>query len=51
MDALSKVTVSAEEVLRDLKIKGRWLDKESCTLYTLMAISKQSVAQSKREKQ
>lgn len=49
-DAMSKVTVSAEEVLRDLKIKDRWIDKETCAQYTLMVISKESVAQAKREK-
>jgi len=49
-DILSKVTVSAEEVLRDLQVKARWTDKESCTLYTLMTISKSSVAHAKREK-
>ena len=49
-DALSKVSVTAEEVLRDLKVKGRWVDKDTCTQYTLMAISKESVAQAKREK-
>ena len=48
--ALSKVTVSAEEVLRDLKIKSRWVDKETCAHYTLMVIGKESVAQAKREK-
>jgi len=49
-DAMSKVNVTAEEVLRDLKVKGRWLDKDSCTQYTLVAISKESVAQARREK-
>ena len=49
-DALSKVTVSAEEVLRGLEVKDRWVDKESCTLYTLKVISKKAVAQAKREK-
>jgi hypothetical protein len=49
-DALSKVTVSAEEVLRGLNIKDRWMDKDSCTLYTLKVISKNAVAQAKREK-
>lgn len=49
-DAMSKVNVTAEEVLRDLKVKGRWLDKNTCTQYTLMAISKESVAQARREK-
>jgi hypothetical protein len=49
-EALSKVSVTAEEVLRDLKIKGRWVDKSTCTQYALLAISKESVAQTKREK-
>ncbi len=49
-DALSKVTVSAEEVLRGLDIKDRWVEKESCTLYTLKVISKKAVAQAKQEK-
>jgi hypothetical protein len=49
-DALSKVMVSAEEVLRDLQIKGRWVDPDSCTQFTLMVISNKSVAQAKHEK-
>jgi hypothetical protein len=49
-EALSKVTVSAEEVLRGLSIKDRWVDKDSCTLYTLKVISKNAVVQAKREK-
>jgi LPP20 lipoprotein len=49
-DAMSKVTVRAEEVLRDLKTKDRWVDKDTCAMYTLMVISKESVAQAKREK-
>ncbi len=49
-DEASKVTVSAEEVLRDLKIKSRWVDKETCAQYILMVISKEAVAQAKREK-
>jgi hypothetical protein len=49
-DALSRVTVSAEEVLRDLQIKGRWVDPDTCAHYTLLTISKASVAQAKREK-
>lgn len=49
-DMHSKVSVSAEEVLRDLQVKGRWKDPETCTQYVLMAINKTSVAQAKREK-
>lgn len=49
-DAQSRVAVTAEEVLRDLQIKGRWLDKATCTHYTLVAISNTSVAEAKREK-
>lgn len=49
-DVLSKVTVSAEEVLRGLQIKDRWVDQDTCTHHTLMVISKESVAQAKREK-
>ncbi|HEU0188445.1 MAG TPA: LPP20 family lipoprotein [Gallionella sp.] len=49
-DALSKVSVSAEEVLRDLQIKGRWVDPATCTHYALMVISNKSVAQAKHEK-
>lgn len=49
-DASSKVTVSVEEVLHDLQIKSRWVDKETCTHYTLMTISRESVARAKREK-
>lgn len=49
-EALSRVTVAAEEAMRGLTIKGHWLDKESCTQYTLVVVSKESVAQSKQEK-
>jgi hypothetical protein len=49
-DAQSKVTVSAEEVLRGLEIKSRWVDKDTCVQYTLMVISKKAVEQTKREK-
>lgn len=49
-DALSKVTVSADEVLRGLEIKSRWVDKDSCMQYTLMVISKKAVEQTKHEK-
>lgn len=49
-DAQSKVTVSAEEVLRGLEIKNRWVDKDTCAQYTLMVISKKAVEQAKREK-
>lgn len=49
-DVQSKITVSAEEVLRDLQVKGRWQDPDSCTQYVLLAISKTSVAQAKRER-
>jgi len=49
-EALSKVSIVAEEAMRGLSIKGRWLDKDSCTQYTLVVVSKESVAQSKQEK-
>ena len=49
-DAQSKVTVTAEEVLRGLEIKSRWVDKDTCAQYTLMVISKKAVEQTKREK-
>lgn len=49
-EALSKISVAAEEAMRGLTIKGRWLDKDSCTQYTLVVVSKESVAQSKQEK-
>lgn len=49
-DAQSKVTVTAEEVLRGLQIKSRWVDNETCAQYTLMVISKKAVEQSKLEK-
>ena len=49
-DALSKVKVSAEEVLHGLNVKSRWVDKENCTHYTLMVISKESIFQTKQEK-
>jgi hypothetical protein len=49
-DALSKVTASADEVLRGLEIKSRWVDKETCTLYTLKVVSKKAVELAKNEK-
>lgn len=49
-EASSKVTVSAEEDLRGLKIKNSWVDRDTCTYYTLMVISTESLAQTKREK-
>jgi len=47
--ASAKVLSTSKEVLRDLKIKGRWVDSDTCAIYTLMVISKASVAQAKRE--
>lgn len=49
-DAQSNVTVSAEEVLRGLKTKDQWIDKDTCSVYTLVVISVDSVKQAKREK-
>lgn len=49
-EASSKVTVSAEEDLRGLKTKAFWVDKDTCTYYTLVAISNESLARSQREK-
>ena len=46
----SEVVVTAAEVLRDLKVRDRWVDKDSCVIYSLMVIGKDSVAQAKREK-
>ena len=48
--AINTVVVSAEETLSGLKVQERWVDKENCTVYTLLVISKNSVAQAKREK-
>jgi len=49
-DVQSKLSVKAEEVLRDLQLRGRWKDPDTCVQYVLLAITKISVAQSKREK-
>jgi hypothetical protein len=49
-DSLSKIKVSAEEVLRGLNVKSRWVDKANCTHYTLMVISRESIVQTKQEK-
>ncbi len=49
-DEQSKIRVSADEVLRGLKIKGRWVDPDTCTQYTLMVVNKDSVKLVKREK-
>jgi hypothetical protein len=48
-NALSRVTATAEEDLRGLKIRSRWVDKETCKQYTLMVISKKSVEKSHLE--
>lgn len=49
-EASSKLTVSSEADLRGLKTKSQWLDKDTCIYYTLMVVSNESLAQSKREK-
>jgi len=49
-DAMSNVSVSAEEELSDLQVKERWVDKETCTYYTLVVISNKSLEKGKREK-
>lgn len=49
-DEVSKITVSADENLRGLKTKSRWLDKDRCTLFTLVVVSKKSVEESNLEK-
>ena len=49
-DAFSKVTVSADEVLRGIVTQDQWLDKDTCRLYSLKVISTQAVAQAKLEK-
>lgn len=46
----NKVIVQAEEVLRDLQVKSRWMDGDNCQLYTLMVVSQESVARARREK-
>ena len=47
---LSKLKASTAEVLRGLVTKDRWIDDETCTLYTLKVIKKTAVAKAKREK-
>lgn len=49
-DAFSKVTVSADEVLRGVVTRDHWLEKDTCMLYSLNVISTQAVAQAKLEK-
>lgn len=49
-EAQARVIATSDEVLRGLQIKARWIDPQTCTHYTLMAISEKSVAQAKREK-
>jgi hypothetical protein len=49
-ESQSKITASSEEVLRGLKIKEQWLDKDTCTQHTLMVISEDAVKQAKRER-
>lgn len=48
--ASSKLTSKTELMLRDLKVKERWTDKESCTLHTLVIISNESAAHAKNVK-
>lgn len=48
-EASSKMSVISDEVLRGLKIKAHWVDRD-CTYYTLMVISIDSVKQSQKVK-
>ncbi len=48
-DESSKVSAISDEVLRGLKVKSHWVDRD-CTYYTLMVISVDSVKQSQRVK-
>lgn len=49
-EAQARVIASSDEVLRGLQIRERWVDPQTCTHYTLMAVKEESVAQAKREK-
>ncbi len=46
-----KIEVKAEEVLRGLDVKGKWIDRDTCTEYTLMVIRREAVEQARREKE
>ena len=48
-DTQSNISVSAEEVLRGLKI-NQWIDKNTCIVHTLATVSVSSVIQAKHEK-
>lgn len=40
--------VSATELLHDVSVKARWLDRDSCTLWTMITVPKESVIANKR---
>jgi|GEM_PF-4108671 hypothetical protein len=44
-DALSKMTVRSKAVLRDLRTKDHWVDKETCILYILKVANKNAADQ------
>lgn len=48
--ASTEVSVTAEEILRGVEVRDQWLDEDSCTLYTLAVVSRDSVAQTRKEK-
>lgn len=48
-DVQNTLQATAEQVLRGLKVRDRWIDKD-CTYYTLVMVSEQSVVQARREK-
>jgi hypothetical protein len=46
----NEVTISADEILHDLTISDQWIDRDTCTYYTLVKISNAAVTLVKREK-
>lgn len=48
-DVQNTLQATAEQVLRGLKVRDRWIDTD-CTYYTLVMVSEQSVEQTRREK-
>ncbi len=39
--------VNASELLHDVSVKARWLDRDSCTLWTMITVPKESVTANK----
>lgn len=48
--ANTSITTNSKEILRDFRIKERWIDPTDCSAYTLVTVSRASVERTKQEK-